>query len=273
MKRATSIVQGSLRLVSLVITIVTVVTLATVGYSAYQEFTVLASPQSSQNLQVQSRVIDGALHLTVAGTIPNNGLYPLNFSIVLSAKSHGNTLAESTSEPVRILPKETKQFNISLVVNPYDISNSTEQSALLINGSQIVLSTGIRASIEPFASIKVAGGSNLTLPPLMGDLKVGPGEVLHTPNGTILAVPISFVDRAAFSFPFSVFASLNDPQGRLATTTASSTGLAVSGKETSFTLNFSIPGERILSGTYPLELDITIGGTTIPVHVKVEVRG
>lgn len=273
MKKATSIVQGSLRLVSLVITIVTVVTLATVGYSAYQEFNVLASPQSSQNLKVQSSVIDGALHLTVAGRIPNNGLYPLNFSIILSAKSHSHTLAQSTSRPVRILPNEIRQFNISLDINPYSISNSTEQSALLVNGSQIILSTGIRASIEPFASIRVAGVSNLTLPPLMGDLKVGPGEVLHTPNGTILAVPISFVDKAAFSFPFNVFATLNDPQGRLAITTASYSGLAVSGKETSFRLNFSIPAERTLSGSYPLELDVTIGGARIPVHVNVEVRG
>ncbi len=273
MKKATSIVRGSLRLVSLVITIVTVVTLATVGYSAYQEFNVLASPQSSQNLKVQSSVVEGAVHLTVAGMIPNNGLYPLSFSIILSARSQSHTLAESTSEPVRILPNEIKRFNISLDINPYNISNSSEQSALLTNGSQIVLSTGIRASIEPFATIKVAGGSNLTLPPLMGDLKVGPGEVLHAPNGTILAVPISFVDRAGFSFPFKVSASLNDPQGRLATTTATSTGLAVSGKETSFRLNFSIPGERILSGTYRLELDVTIGATTIPVHLKVQVRG
>ncbi|MBI2649317.1 MAG: hypothetical protein HYW93_06675 [Thaumarchaeota archaeon] len=273
MKKATSIVRGSLRLVSLVITIVMVVTLATVGYSAYQDFNVLASPQPSQNLKVQSSVIDGALHLTVAGTIPNNGLYPLNFYIILSAESHGNTLAESTSEPIRILPNEIKQFNISLDINPYSISNSTEQSALLTNGGQIVLSTGIRASIEPFASIRVTGGSNLTLPPLMGDLKVGPGEVLHTPNGTVLAVPISFVDMANFSFPFNVFATLSDPQGGLATISASSTGLAVSGKETSFRLNFSIPGERTLSGTYPLELRVTIGGATIPVHVKVEVRG
>ena len=273
MKRATSIVKGSLRLVSLVITIVTVVTFATIGYSAYQEYKVLVSPQASHNLQVQTSLVGLALRLTIAGSLPNDGLYPLDFSITLAVKAHGSILAQSASQPIRILPNEVKHFNISLDVNPYQVRNATERSLLLTNGSQISFSTGVQAVIEPFAGIKVASGSNLTLPALVGDLKVGPAQVLQVASGTTLTVPISFVDKAGFSFPFSVYSSLKDRSGIELGNSSAFEGIAISGSDTSFKLSFTFAGQRSFSGSYPLELEMTIGGVTVPVQTSVQVSG
>jgi hypothetical protein len=97
--------------------------------------------------------------------------------------------------------------------------------------------------------------------------------VSRASNGTALNIPITFIDKSAISFPFSVRATLKDSQGSNLGTSTSLTGVAVSGNQTAFKLTIALSGQRSLTGTYPLELDVTIGGTTIPVQAKVEVSG
>jgi hypothetical protein len=246
------------------------ITFATVGYSAYQEFNVLMSPETTSNLRTNVVIQNGVIRLDISGALPNRGLYPLDFSISLGAIANGVKLSSTDSQSITILPGQSKDFNISLIINPYASSSSP---ALLLNGSEIFISTGIRANLEPFAGIRIESGSNVSLPALMNNLKVGPANAILATNTTIINVPVSFENRANFPYSFSLYGilrGLSSSNEEVRSSTFS--GNSLPAQSSNVTITFEIVGIREIRSEYPIELHILIFDNNITIQSKMQVK-
>ena len=94
MKRVSSTLRGSFRGVAIAITLVSIITFSTIFYSVYRVYQSLTASGGLKGI-TKTTVIQGTMVVfSLNGSIPNNGLYPIDLSFTLSAESGGRLLTE-----------------------------------------------------------------------------------------------------------------------------------------------------------------------------------
>lgn len=271
MKRATWTVRGSLRIVAIAITLVSVITFSTILYSVYREYQSLSAAGALRGVQAGGAIQGTSVLFTVNGSIPNSGLYPIDLSFSIAAESGGQVIAKSTSPAVRLLPGQSRAVSLTSQLNLLSsLSNVTNPQRFLLNQSVISLVTTINAGLEPFASISIGSPSNITLPPPMGDFRVGGATVTNQGSQSLVTFPISFVNRANFQYPFSISAGLSSGQSALGRSQLLN-GTSSPGQQTSFTLSLTVPTLQLKPGTYQLNLRVVILNNIVPINLRVVV--
>ncbi len=270
MSRATSTLRGSLRTVAIAITLITIVTFSTIGYSLYKEYESITSSNALQGIKSGGVIRGSSIVFSLTGNIPNSGLYPIDLSFSFDAESAGQVLAKNTTSTVRLLPGESRAVNFSSAINLLSLTNVTNPQRFILNQSEVSLFTTINGAMEPFASISIGGPQNITLPPLMGDFRVGTTTVTGQGTLSLVTFPISFTNGASFSYPFSMNGQLS-AGGSVLGSSSTLNGTAISGQRTSFSLDISVPTAQLKAGAYQLTLQAVILNNRIPIRLTVEV--
>ena len=270
MKRVSSTLRGSFRGVAIAITLVSVITFSTIGYSAYRVYQSLTAPGGLKGITTTMIVQGTKVVFSLNGSIPNNGLYPIDLSFTISAESGGQLLSKSTSTAVKLLPGQNRAVNVTSQIDLFSLTNVTNPQRFLLNQSTISLFTTLNAKLEPFASLSLGIPSNITLPPAMGNFRVGPATVTNQGSQSQVAFPISFVNKANYPYPFSMSADLLAGQSVLGRSQLFS-GTSNPGQPTSFILSFTVPTAQLSAGTYHLNLQAVILSNKIPIRLTVKV--
>jgi len=271
LRTGTSTVKGSLRAVAIIITVISLITFSTIGYSIYREYQSLSAPGSLGAINASAVVKGTSVVFSVNGKIPNSGLYPIDLSFSVSAESQGEVIARSASAGVRLMPGEQKPVNLTSRIDLFSLSNVTNPQRFLLNQSTISLLTTLHAGLEPFASISIGVPSNVTLPPPMGDFKVARAAVTIQGSQSVISIPISFTNRASFSYPFAMYALLSSGQTALGNSTTIG-GTSISGQQTSLLLTVKVPSALVRPGTYQLTIHVIVLNNNIPIRTTVEVQ-
>jgi len=270
LKTGTSTVKGSLRAVAIIITVISLITFSTIGYSVYREYQSLSSPASVSGIKASASVVGTNVIFSVNGKIPNSGLYPIDLSFAVTAQSGGSLIAKSNSAGVRLLPGGDKVVNLTSKVDLFSLSNVTNPQRFLLNQTTITLLTTLNAGLEPFATISIGSPSNITLPPPMGDFRVGRATILIQGLQTVIAIPVSFVNKASFSYPYQIYALISPGQSVLGNSTAYS-GASSPGQQSKFTLNLTLQSSQVKAGTYQLTIHVIVLNNNIAFKTAVEV--
>ena len=270
MKRATWTVRGSFRGVAIAITLVSVITFSTMGYSIYREYQSLTASGGIKGVKATTVVQGTKVVFALNGSIPNSGLYPIDLSFSIAAESGGQLLTKSTSTSVKLLPGQNRAVNLTSQIDLLSLANVTNPQRFLLNQSTISLITTINAGLEPFASITIGTPNNITLPPPMGNFKVGAATVTNQGAQSLVAFPISFVNMANYPYPFSMSAQLSSGQAALGRSQTFN-GTSNPGQPTSFTLSLTVSTAQLKAGNYQLNLQALIFNNKIPIKLTVRV--
>ncbi len=270
MKRVSSTVRGSFRGVAIAITLVSVITFSTIGYSVYREYQSLTASGVLKGITANTVVQGTKVFFSLNGSIPNSGLYPIDLSFSISAESGGHLLTKSTSTAVKLLPGQNRAVNLTSQIDLLSLTNATNPQRFLLNESTISLFTTVNAGLEPFASFSLGIPNNITLPPLMGNFKVGAATVTNQGAQSLVAFPISFLNKANYPYPFSMSAQLSAGQSVLGRSQLFN-GTSSPGQPTSFNLSLTVPTAQLKAGTYQLNLQAVILNNRIPIRLTVKV--
>ncbi len=270
MSRATSTLRGSLRAVAIAITIISIITFTTMGYSIYREYETLSSSGALQGIRSSGQIRGTSVVFSVSGSIPNKGLYPIDLSFSMDAESGGQVLARNTTTTARLLPGENRVVNLTSQINLLSLTNVTNPQRFILNQSVISLFTTLNAGLEPFASISIGTPNNITLPPLMGNFKVGATTVTNQGTLSLVSFPISFVNGGNFQYPFSMHGQLSSG-GSVLGSSSTVNGTVTPGQQASLIIAISVPTAQLKPGTYQLTLQVTILNDMIPINLTVEV--
>jgi hypothetical protein len=252
-----STLAKSLWAVSLVVALISLVTFSTVAYSGYQEFRVVVTPSSGFKLGIASNLNGTSYSLRIAGTVPNRGLYSVEFDGIYSLQDHGTTLVQAPISPVTIQPGRVQNFTDTIVLNILRIGNATELKQILLNGTSAEINGSATFRLGPLASLSVSNSSAVVISAPLGQFKVG--HPTTTNNGRAFEVPISFTDESAYKFPYALYAELRSAEGAVANTTLVS-GTSLPGQTSALTLQGSL--------TTPLQS----GGYAVVVHLLLSTR-
>lgn len=74
-------------------------------------------PQSGFELNLQSKLNGTSYQLQVNGTVPNDGLYPVEFDGLYTLTSDGAILTQSALSPVTIQPGRINSFSDMAVLD------------------------------------------------------------------------------------------------------------------------------------------------------------
>jgi hypothetical protein len=271
LKRVPSPLRGSFRGVAIAITLVSVITFSTIGYSVYRAYQWITASGGLKGITATPVINGTKVAFALNGSIPNNGLYPIDLSFSISAESGGQLLTKSTSTAVKLLPGQNRAVNFTSQIDLLSLTNVTNPQRFLLNDSTISLFTTINAGLEPFASMSMGiPGGNITLPPLMGNFKVGTATVTNQGVQSLVALPISFVNKANHPYPFSMSADLSAGQSVLGRS-QSFNGTSIPGQPTSFVLSLTVPTAQLKAGTYQLNLQAVLLSNKIPIRLTVRV--
>src|SRR5207245_7455867 len=204
------------------------------------------------------------------GSIPNSGLYPIDLSFTISAESGGQLLTKSTSPAVKLMPGQNRAVNITSQIDLLSLTNATNPQRFLLNESTVSLVTTVNAGLEPFASMSIGIPSNITLPPPMGNFKVGTATVSNQGAQSLVALPISFVNKANYPYPFSMSAELSAGQSVLGRSQPFN-GTSSPGQPPPFNLSLTVPTAQLKPGTYQLNHQAAILNIRIRIRLPVKV--
>jgi len=270
LKRVSSTLRGSFRGVAVAITLVSIITFSTIFYSVYRVYQSLTASGGLKGI-TKTTVIQGTMVVfSLNGSIPNNGLYPIDLSFTLSAESGGRLLTKSTSTAVKLMPGQNRAVNFTSQIDLLSLTNATNPQRFLLNESTVSLFTTLNAELEPFASMSIGIPSNITLPPPMGNFKVGTATVSNQGAQSLVAFPISFVNKANYPYPFSMSAELSAGQSVLGRSQLFN-GTSNPGQPTSFILSLTVSTAQLKASTYQLNLQAIILNNKIPIRLTVKV--
>lgn len=270
LKIGTSTVKGSLRAVAIIITVISLITFSTIGYSVFREYQSISSPASVNAIRASAGIQGTNVVFSVSGRIPNSGLYPIDLSFSVTAQSGGSVISKSDSASVRLLPGEDKTVNLTSRLDLFSLNNIPNPQRFLLNQTTITLLTTLTAGLEPFASISIGSPSNVTLPPPMGDFKVGRATVTSQGSQSLISIPVSFVNMASFQYPFTMYANMSSGQAVLGNSTTYN-GLSSAGQQTKFFLSLTLPSSQVRAGTYQLIIHVIVLNNNIPFKTSVVV--
>jgi len=256
--------------VAIAITLVSVITFSTMGYSVYREYQSLTASGVLKGITATTTVQGTKVVFSLNGSIPNSGLYPIDLSFTISAESGGQLLTKSTSPAVKLMPGQNRAVNITSQIDLLSLTNATNPQRFLLNDSTISLITTVNAGLEPFASMSLGTPNNITLPPLMGNFRVGTATVTNQGAQSLVGLPISFVNMANYPYPFSMSAELSSGQSVLGSSQLFN-GTSNPGQPTSFILSLTVPTAQLKAGTYQLNLQAVILNNKIPIRLTVRV--
>lgn len=254
---------------SLAIALVSVATFSTVAYSGYQEFVVVITPQSGFRLGLQNSMNGTSYELQVNGTVPNRGLYPVEFEGLYSLTAQGALLTQASLSPVTIQSGETGNFSDTVTLNIFRISNVTELRSILLNGSAAKINSSATFRLGPFFALSVSNSSRLSVPALMGRFTVGRPKLTSSSSGQLFTIPISFSDESNYPFPYAMYAEVYRSASMVANTTILP-GIASPGGANDLTL-IGQTTSPVSQGTYDVVIHILLSSRNIPINVEVSV--
>lgn len=260
----------SLRAVSLAITLVSLVTFSTVIYSAYQDVEGLAGRVSGAGVSVGSSFSGGNMTIVVNATVPNGGLYPLTFGVVLSATADGQVISQSSSSPLTVQPGGVKRATFSESVSFLGVKDAGLLRKILLNGTSVVLSANVTAGLPPFSQIGISSNRSVGFSPPMGMLKVGPGSASPSGGGSAVTLPVSFVNEQSFPFRAAMYVQVYSGGVAVATSGTYALSAQPGGSQTvSITLSSSVP---IQPGRFVAVLHVLLPGVDLPIRTEVTLR-
>lgn len=270
MKTEPSLAARTLRAVALAITLVSIVTIATIGYSAYVEYSAIVGKQADVSLGATQKGSETLLSLN--GTVPNKGLYPVDLGIGFDATADGGVLSSAMLQPISVGVGSNQTVSESVSLDFLGTSNATLLATLLVNGSRIGLGYNLTIGLVPFATLSVAAiGGNETFGPVFGNLSVGLATQTPSKAGSSFTISLTFHDDNSLGVGGSYPAYLTLLQeGSQVANTSASEAVATPGEASTITLAGST-ASALAPGEYLGQLHLIVEGTdvTVPVEVRV----
>lgn len=268
MKQEQSTASRSLKAVSIAIALVTLVTLATVGYSVYEAFALITTPNPGFDLS-PPRLVATNLVLTVNGTVPNRGLYPIQIEWRYEARAQGVLLGQAIVSPVQLPPGKNTTFSERAELNLLGTNDVTALRNLLLNGESISVLGNGSFGLQPFVSLTVSSASSIEFPAPMGNFQIGSPSQSVVNGRQQLSLKVTFVDEASFGFPFGMYAEVYSDETLTANSTAAS-GQAAPG-QTSLVSLVALASQQVNPGNYNIVIHILFAGKNIPVPAEVRI--
>jgi hypothetical protein len=249
------------------ISLVSIVAFSTMIYSAYEEFLVLTNASSGLKIGLSQHLSGTNFVLDVNGTVPNNGLYPIEFDGTYAASASGILLGKANLLPVSLPPGARRTFSDSVSIDFLGTNDTGTLRGILLNGTMVTIAENITFRLQPFAGLTVSNASSLPFPPLMGNFEVGQPSKTTLGGVTSIVLPLSFVDQNVIGFPYRMYVEFFRGSAMVANSTVA-LGFANPGMATAVQTRSST-SSAVPQGPYHAVLHVLLDSRNVPIPFEV----